>query len=376
MSKILPHTVLQCRVPVSRQRLCPRPRNPAAQWTSRRSDEVIGKGDAKGRADYRFAGCREAVPSADFLMDPPRLTVFSTPLISTWVLDETHRILFDVGDGATALLEGKIHKAALVALTHAHRDHIGGLPQLLNLRAGVAAAAGEPLQVYHPEASGSIVALARFLAHFDPTTAGEVHWRAIRPQDRIPLEGGRFLRAYATRHIPGSDPTKVRSLGYQIGRVVERLRPEMRGLPQAELDRIRLEGGRAAITCLEEEILFTVSGDTSPVTLSAPGSTRFLLHECTFLDSDEARCSEARERGHEHSCLSEVLNMAMGAGVERLALYHVSKRYTDDEIVRAVRAACARRELAMKVSVALPGRLYSDLFAQVVWPGRREESRG
>ena len=50
-----------------------------------------------------------------------------------WV-DETHRILFDVGDGATALLEGKIHKARVIALTHAHRDHIAGLPQLLNLR--------------------------------------------------------------------------------------------------------------------------------------------------------------------------------------------------------------------------------------------------
>ena len=48
-------------------------------------------------------------------MDPPRLIVFSTPLISTFVLDETHHILFDAGDGATALLEGKIDKARVVA---------------------------------------------------------------------------------------------------------------------------------------------------------------------------------------------------------------------------------------------------------------------
>ena len=105
-------------------------------------------------------------------MDAPRLIVFSTPLISTFVLDETHRILFDAGDGATALLEGKIHKARIVALSHAHRDHIAGLPQLLNLRGGVAAANGEPLRVVHPEGSGSVMAMSRFLSHFDQTTSG------------------------------------------------------------------------------------------------------------------------------------------------------------------------------------------------------------
>jgi len=301
-------------------------------------------------------------------MDPPRLTVFSTPLVSTWALDETHRVLFDVGDGATALLEGKIHKANIVALTHAHRDHIGGLPQFLNLRGGIAASTGDPLRVFHPDGSGSFLAMGRFLAHFDQATAGKTLWQALRPNERIALEDGRFLRAYATRHIPSPDPTRYRSLGYQIGRMVERLKPELRGMPQAELDRLRAEGGRQAITVQEEEILLTVSGDTTVLPPETLGGTRFLLHECTFLDSDELRCAEARERGHEHSCLSEVLDLAQAANVQHLALYHVSKRYTDDEILRAVRAGCARRDLRARVSVALPGRVYVDLFSQYVWP--------
>ncbi|HLK56048.1 MAG TPA: MBL fold metallo-hydrolase [Chthonomonadaceae bacterium] len=301
-------------------------------------------------------------------MDPPRLTVFSTPLVSTWVLDETHRVLFDVGDGATALLEGKIHKANIVALTHAHRDHIAGLPQLLNLRGGVAAAAGEPLRVFHPDGSGSFLALGRFLSHFDQGTAGKTLWQALRPGDTVPLEDGNFLRAYPTRHIPSPDPTRFRSLGYQIGRTVERLKPELRGLPQAELDRLRLAGGRQAITAQEEEILFTVSGDTTVLPPETLNTTRFLLHECTFLDTDEERVIEAKERGHEHSFLSEVLDMAQAAGVSHLALYHISKRYTDEEIVRAVRTGCARRDLRVRVSVALPGRVHVDLFAQAIWP--------
>ncbi len=248
-------------------------------------------------------------------MDPPRLIVFSIPLVSTWVLDETHRLMFDVGDGACAMLDGKIHRVNLIALTHAHRDHIAGLPQLLNLRGGVAAASGEPLCVLHPDGSGSFLALGRFLAHFDQATSGRVIWQAWRPGEQMDLEDGRFLRAYATRHVPSPDPTRFRSLGYQIGRVVERLKPELRGLPQAELDRLRLEGGRAAITAPEEEIILTVSGDTTTLPPETLRGTRFLLHECTFLDSDEARCAEARERGHEHSCLSEVLDLAEAAGV-------------------------------------------------------------
>src|SRR5438034_4636401 len=89
------------------------------------------------------------------LMDFPRITIFSTPLVSTWVFDETHRILFDAGDGVTAMLDSKIHKIRLAAITHTHRDHCAGLMQLLNLRRG----AGDFVTVF-PEGSGSARALA------------------------------------------------------------------------------------------------------------------------------------------------------------------------------------------------------------------------
>src|SRR5689334_6873002 len=95
-------------------------------------------------------------------MLPPRIILFSTPLVSTWVFDETHRILFDAGDGVSAMLDSKIHKIRLAAITHTHRDHCAGLMQLLNLRGG----AGDFVTVF-PEASGSGHALAGFLSAFD-----------------------------------------------------------------------------------------------------------------------------------------------------------------------------------------------------------------
>ena len=301
-------------------------------------------------------------------MDPPRCIVFSTPLISTWVLDETHRVLFDAGDGCAALLEGKIHKANYVALTHAHRDHIAGLPQLLNLRGAVAFGAGTPLQVLHPEGSGSLMALGRFLAQFDHSTAGQAHWHPLKPGEQRDIGDDRFLRAFSTRHIPDPDPTHYRSLGYHIGRRVDRLKPELRGKPQAQIDRFRAEHGRDALTQGEEEILLSVSGDTRPLSPETYAQSRFLLHECTFLDTDESDQAEACERGHAHSCLGEVLDMAQAANVQHLGLYHISKRYTEEEIVRTVRAACARRDLKAKVSIALPGRIHYDLFSQTFWP--------
>jgi len=302
-------------------------------------------------------------------MDPPRLTVFSTPLVSTFVLDETHRVLFDAGDGTAALLEGKIHKANVVALSHAHRDHIAGLPQLLNLRGAAAAQSGQPLRLLYPEGSGAFLALSRFLTQFDAMTAGRAVWQPFAAGETTELEDKHFLRSYATRHIPGADPAgRVRSLGYQIGRTVMRVKPELRGVSQKELDALREDGGRDAITAPEEEILLTVSGDTVPLPPETIAGTRFLLHECTFLDDDATSREEAGERGHEHSCLTEVLDLAQAVGVQRLGLYHISKRYTDEEILRAVRAGCAHRDLKCRVSVALPGRLHLDLFSQTVWP--------
>jgi ribonuclease Z len=301
-------------------------------------------------------------------MEPPRITAFSTPLVATWVLDETHRLLFDAGDGTTAMLEGRIHRIHHVALTHAHRDHIAGLPQLLNLRAGVAFSSGTPLTVLHPEGSGSLMALARFLSAFDAGTSARTRWHPVTPLTRIPLPDHHFLRPFATNHIPQpDDDSRIRCLGYHLGRTVQRLKPELRGLPQVEIDALRKSSGKDAITETREEILLSVSGDTKPLPFETFAGTRFLLHECTFLDEDAETVAEAGERGHQHSTLPAVLELAQMAGVERLALYHISRRYTDDEIVRAVRAECAAREIAFPVSVVLPGRVCTDVFNQIVW---------
>jgi len=296
-------------------------------------------------------------------VEPPKIALFSTPLISTWVLDDTHRILFDAGDGVSAMLDARIHRIRAVALTHAHRDHCSGLLQLLNLTGESGA-----MSVLYPEGSGALRALSGFLSGFDARTTGRVAWRPIGAGACVGVEPARhFLRAFATDHYPKMDPPRTLSVGYQIVRHVDKLRPEFAQMPRPELDAFRLLHGRAAITETVEDVLLSITGDTMPMDSCAFAGSRALLHECTFLDIEESK--DMAKRGHPHSALDDVLRAAQEAGVEYLGLYHMSRRYDDSTILQTVRDRCAMAELACKVSVALPGRQYDDLFAHRVWDG-------
>src|SRR5262249_44437783 len=151
------------------------------------------------------------------------------------------------------------------------------------------------------------------------------------------------LRPFETDHYQGPPSPKARSLGYQIVRFVDKVKSEFRDLPQDELDALRREHGREYITEQVEDILLSVTGDTVPMPPSTYAGSRVLLHECTFLGIDEQM--EEAERGHPHSFLDDVLTIGMEAQVGWLGLYHLSRRYDDDEILACVRSRCAEMEL-------------------------------
>lgn len=312
-------------------------------------------------------------------MEAPRITLFSTPLVSTWVFDETHRILFDAGDGVTALLDSRIHKIRLAAITHTHRDHCAGLMQLLNLRGG----AGDFVTVF-PDGSGSARAFASFLTSFDSRSTAFVKWQPLGIGEDLPIEPERhFLRGFETFHYPPVPPVsspnsggvkggRARSLGYQIVRLVNKLKPECRDLPQAELDALRAEHGREFITETLEDVLFTITGDTMPLDPSAFRGSRALLHEATFMDAEER--AEMTDRGHPHTCMEEALEAAQLADVGILGLYHISRRYEDDRVHARVRELCRKMSIRFPVCVALPGRIYEDFFSHRTWQGTAEAS--
>ncbi|MEP6755302.1 MAG: MBL fold metallo-hydrolase [Chthonomonadales bacterium] len=296
-------------------------------------------------------------------MEPPYITLYSNPMVSTWVFDETHRVLFDAGDGVAAMLDSRIQKVKLAAITHSHRDHCAGLMQFLNLRGPE-----NGFKAVIPENSGSGRALAQFLTSFDTRSTGRIQWHYISSHVDLPIQPDKHvLREFETIHYTYGEETGGRSLGYHIVRMVDKIKPEYRQLDQAKLDDLRRSLGKEALTETVEDVLFSVTGDTMRLDPAIFEGSRALLHECTFLDNEEHL--GASDRGRPHAWLDEVLCIARDAKVERLGLYHISRRYDDEQIIKRVRERCSALKLEIPVSVALPGRLIENLFAETVWPG-------
>lgn len=60
-----------------------------------------------------------------------KISGYSTALYSTFFFLEELGILFDCGDGAAAMLLGKSRKVKHIFISHADRDHLGGLLQFI-----------------------------------------------------------------------------------------------------------------------------------------------------------------------------------------------------------------------------------------------------
>jgi ribonuclease Z len=286
------------------------------------------------------------------------LTAFSVPMFSTWVYVHPFRLLIDAGDGAAAILGQKVHSIDTVAVTHAHRDHCAGLLQLLNLRGGHG-----DLRVVYPSASRSIQALREFAVRFDSVSTGKVTWHPVERRDEVELTlRNCVLRNFPVRHIPEPDRIRSRTLGYHVVEKKMKLRPQMQGLSQEELDRVRLELGKDAIVEPIEEKVLSASGDTLPLDPAEYRGAQVLLHECTFLKSADRDEGPEEGRDHFHSALPEVLDLARAAGVGALVLYHISQRYPAGEIAETVTRAIRTEKIEFPVYAVFPGRICRDVL--------------
>ncbi len=315
------------------------------------------------------------------------LAIHSSPRFSTWIWFADWRVLIDAGDGASQQLGYKIRKIDTVAITHAHRDHIGGLLQVINQRGEAGSFA-----LAHPCGSNSFAQLEAFSNKFNPGSSRQAVWQALEEGDELPAgaegSGERILKAFRTRHYVHDNPEDApRSLGYHLLHRKRKVRAELRALPQAELDEIRARDGVEGITEMVDEKFITVGGDGAPLRVEDAAGAKLLLHEATFLspsdrdsDVDDFDAQEepdastrntpreysrgATLHGHVHSTVEEALRAAQSAAVENVVLYHISTRYTDAQIRDAIREIAARLQLKARVWAAMPRRVHWDLLAE------------
>jgi ribonuclease Z len=245
---------------------------------------------------------------------------------------EGEMILFDCGEGTQRQMMryGVGFSFTEVFFTHYHADHMLGITGLLRTMGLQDRTA--PVTLYGPKGAGRVLNAAVNLGIERNKFPIEVV--ELRAGDRL-SRGEYDIVVFETDH-------RADTVGYALAEHVRlgRFNPERAaelGVPEGPLwgrlhkgETVTLDDGR---TVAPADLVGTprrgrtlvYSGDTRPsiLVMEAARGADLLVHEATF-GSDEAE--RARETGH--STAAEAARVAADAGVRRLALTHISPRYT------------------------------------------------
>jgi ribonuclease Z len=252
------------------------------------------------------------------------------------------RLLIDAGEGTQRqFLRSALGLVDLreVFLTHYHADHYLGLPGMLktfSLRGREL-----PLTVYGPPglralfgSLGKIFGRLTFELELVEIEPGQELERGDYRLETFPVEHGVSALGYALveHERPGRfDVETADALGVPPG-------PERGALQRGEA--ITLGNGSKVEP---EQVLgparpgrkLVVSGDTAPAraVVEAARGADLLVHEATFCEDEGERAAETL-----HSTAAAAAQVALAAGVQMLALTHVSTRYFGPEVLREARA--------------------------------------
>lgn len=236
-------------------------------------------------------------------------------------------VAFDIGTCTRAVLS-----VPTIALSHAHMDHLGGLPYWFSQRyfqkiGGEThmpdkADGGKPKPpvgrcVCHPELEQPLRGMMRA---WEPLERQRTPFDivALEPERDIELKNNILMRAVATRHT-------VPSLGFAVLERRSKLKEEFRDLPQEKLRELRGRG--VEITRQMEIPLVAYTGDTAPgefLVRDEFADARIMIAECTFFEPDH----NERARTGMHLHIDDIVRMLPVWKAEAIVLVHVSRRTT------------------------------------------------
>ena len=248
------------------------------------------------------------------------------------VAREGETLLFDCGEGTQRQMMryGVAFSFTEVFFSHFHADHFLGITGLIRTLGLLDRTA--PMTLYGPRGAekilGQAVALGfekpKFKVDIVELKAGEVLKRdeydlhVVAADHRADCVGYALVEQIRLGRF---DPDRARELGVPEGPLWGKIH---KGEP------VVLEDGR---TVAPSDLVgrsrpgrrVVYSGDTRPcpAILEASKGADLLVHEATFGDDEIAR---ARDTGH--STARQAAEVAQAAGVRRLALTHLSARYT------------------------------------------------
>ena len=276
------------------------------------------------------------------------------------------RFLLDCGEGTQRQMMrfGTGFGVEHVFVTHLHGDHVLGIPGLVqswdfNDREA-------PLAIHGPPGSRRrLQGLVRAAGH-DP--GFPVRVTEVSPGG-VALDGEDFeVRAFETEH-------RTTSQGYALveddrpGRFDRETAEEELGIPpgpaygrlhdgeSVELDDGRVVDPDQVVGDPRPGRKLVYTGDTRPLdrTRSVAADADLLIHDATFADDETGRAASTG-----HSTAREAARVAADAGVDSLALTHVSSRYAGDASRHAAEAGevfdgdCFVAEDGRTVAVSFP----------------------
>ncbi|KAM7498373.1 hypothetical protein LguiA_022787 [Lonicera macranthoides] len=211
-------------------------------------------------------------------------------------------------------------------ITHAHLDHIGGLPMYVATRGLYSL---KPPTVFVPpcikESVEKMLDIHREMGQVELN----LDLVALDVGETYEMRNDLVARPFRTHHV-------IPSQGYVVYSVRKKLKKQYSHLKGKQIEKLKKSGVQITDTMLSPEVAFT--GDTTAEFFLDPRSAdalraKILITEATFLDENYS-IEHARERGHTH--ISEIIENAQWIRNKAIVLTHFSSRYKLEDIRKAV----------------------------------------